>query len=79
MPTEVAMPRSLIVISDDDTEPELIESWLHVARTIAGEGRTGRSDAICDVVLERREGLAPAGSVTPGVCRAEQDAATHTH
>ena len=49
------MPGSLIVISDDDTEPELIETWLHIARATAGEGRTGRSDAICDVVLERRE------------------------
>ena len=54
MPTEVAMPRTLIVISDCDTEPELIESWLHVARTMAGEGRTGRSDCIIDEIHARR-------------------------
>lgn len=49
------MPRPLIVISDDDTEPDLIETWHNIARTIAGEGRTGRSDALIDEVLERRQ------------------------
>ena len=48
------MPRKLIVIRDEDGEDELIETWLHIARTVAGEGRTGRSDCILDIVLERR-------------------------
>ena len=46
-----------IVIHDDDTLADLIEAWMHISRTAAGEGRTGRSDALCDEILARRAAL----------------------
>lgn len=55
---EVAMTMihpDMIVIHDDDTLADLIEAWLHIARTVAGEGRTGRSDTLLDECILRRE------------------------
>ena len=49
-----------IVIGDEDTLAELVEAWGHIARTIPGEGRTRRSDAILDECLLRRESTAGA-------------------
>lgn len=47
--------RETIVIRDTDTEAQLIEAWCNIARGPRTDGRTARSDALCDEVTGRRE------------------------
>ena len=51
-----------IVIRDDDTLADLVEAWGHIARTVSGEGRTRRSDALLDEVAQRRDQVGGHGN-----------------
>ena len=49
------MNGSQVVVSDTDTQGDIIESWRHVSQTAASPARTALSDDFIDEIHFRRD------------------------